>query len=274
MPGAMTAADGTELFVADHPCQQSDAKPARGVVLMHGLGEHSGRYLHVIRFFNQCGWSVRRYDHRGHGRSGGPAGDIPDGEALLRDAKIVIDDYTRQLGTPPILFGHSMGGLFAARYAIASMSPLRGLILSSPALALRMSALQKWMLKVIGGLAPGLAVSNGLRTRYLSHDQAVVDAYEMDPLVHPRISARLMNSMLDAIGFSQSQAGTLAIPTLMVVAGDDHLVDPQGSREFFARLAAGTGELHMYPGFYHEVFNELDTQRLFDDVGAWLRKQQ
>ena len=271
----LQTADGTALFVSDHLIDRSASGQAQrgGLVLMHGLGEHSGRYPHVVRFLNDCGWSVRRYDHRGHGRSGGPVGDVPDGEAMLRDAKLVIDDFTQQLGTPPILFGHSMGGLFAARFAIAGLSPLRGLVLSSPGLALWLSAPQKLILKIIGVLAPGLAVSNGLETRYLSHDQAVIDDYKDDPLVHPKISARLLNGMLDAINFSQSHAAALAIPTLMLIAGDDHLVDPSGSKAFFEKLAPGIGTMHLYPKMYHELFNELDAQILFDDLRTWLSKQ-
>jgi alpha-beta hydrolase superfamily lysophospholipase len=272
---ALQMPDGTGLFVCDHPVDQPFAKPKqkRGLVLMHGLGEHSGRYPHVVRFFNECGWSVRRYDHRGHGRSGGPVGDIPDNEALLRDAKLVIEDFTQQLGTPPLLFGHSMGGLFASRFALAGLAPLRGLILSSPALALWLTETQRWLLKICGAFAPGLAVPNGLETRYLSHDPKVIDAYEHDPLVHPKISARLLNGMIDAIRFSQSYAAALAIPTLIAIAGDDHLVDPAGSKDFFAKLAPGVGEMHYYPSMYHELFNELNAQPLFDDVRAWLARQ-
>ncbi|MGH8806460.1 MAG: lysophospholipase [Noviherbaspirillum sp.] len=241
---------------------------------MHGLGEHCGRYAHIAHFFNDGGWSVRTYDHRGHGRSGGARGDAPDDEAVLRDAKIVVDDFARQFEEPPLLLGHSMGGLFAARFATASLSPLRGLILSSPALAIPMSAAQKLLLKVLGNIAPGLAVPNGLQTRYLSHVQAVVDAYEKDPLVHPKITPRLLHSMLDATNFSHAHASSLAIPTLMLVAGDDHMVDASGSDAFHARLRPGIGTLHRYPDYYHEVFNEVGAARVFDDVRNWLDKQR
>ncbi len=269
----LQVADGTALFVTDSLVEHTGTE-RRGVVLMHGLGEHSGRYPHVVRFFNEAGWSVRTFDHRGHGRSGGKPGDVPDGEALLRDAKIVIDDFARQLGTAPLLFGHSMGGLFAARFATAAMSPLRGVILSSPALALWISAPQKILLKILSAIAPGLAISNGLETRYLSHDPALVTAYENDTLVHPKISARLLNGMFNAINFSHAHAAALAIPTLVLAAGDDHLVDPAGSKAFFAQLPPGIGTMHWYQDFYHEIFNELDAQKVFNDLRAWLIKTQ
>lgn len=262
------AEDGTSLFIADWTVEGSTAKG--GVVMMHGLGEHCGRYAHVARFFNERGWSVRTYDHRGHGRSGGARGDVPDTEAVLRDAKIVVDDFSRQFDAPPLLLGHSMGGLFAARFATGMVSPVRGLILSSPALAIPLSTVQKLLLNSLGAISPGLAVPNGLNPRFVSHDPAVVDAYINDPLVHDKITPRLTRSMLHAVDFAQTHAPKLAIPTLMVVAGDDRLVDASGSDAFFSRLKPGIGTLHRYPDYYHEVFNEVGAARVFKDMNDWL----
>lgn len=265
----LQADDGTALSVRDWPVE---ASPRAGTVLvMHGLGEHGDRYAHVARFFNERGWWVRTYDHRGHGKSGGPRGDVPDSEALLRDAKVVMDDLVRRTGDTPLLLGHSMGGLFAARYATAHLSPLRGLILSSPALALPLSGVQKALLGMLRRLAPGLGVNNGLKTRYLSHDPAVVSAYEKDPLVHSKISSRLLGAMVESVAFAQSHAGSLSLPTLMVVASDDRLVDASGSDAFYSNLAPGVGTIHRYPGFYHEIFNEIEAQRVFDHIDTWLR---
>ncbi len=271
----LAAADGTPLFVRDWLLPAADTRRG-GLVLMHGLGEHCGRHAHVARVFNACGYAVRTYDHRGHGRSGGARGDVPDSAAIVNDAKLVLDDFVRQgdtssaAGTAPLLFGHSMGGLFAARFASARLAPLRGLILSSPALALPLSARQKILLKILGAVAPGLAVPNGLQTRYLSHDPAVERAYVEDPLVHGKISARLLRAMLEAIRFVHAHAAALRIPTLMLVAGDDRLVAASGSRAFFPQLAAGIGQLRVYDDFYHEIFNERGAAQVFDDTRAWL----
>lgn len=266
------ASDGTALFVRDWPLP-GDQDKHDGVIIMHGLGEHCGRYAHVARFFNALGFVVRTYDHRGHGRSGGAHGDVPDSEAILRDARLVINDFTRQLHAPPILLGHSMGGLFAARFATAGLAPLRGLILSSPALALRLSPLQLAMLKVASTLIPGVGIPNGSQNRFLTHDALVVQAYENDALVHPKISARLLNSMLEAMEYAHDYAPHLSIPVLLLVAEDDHLVDPIGSRRFSARLAPAISSTIYYEGFYHEIFNELDATRVFDDVRIWLEQQ-
>lgn len=267
----LTADDGTSLFVTDWPADHENVAK-RGVFVMHGLGEHCGRHAHVARFLNECGWSVRAYDHRGHGLSGGPRGYVPDDEAILRDAKLVFDDFGQKFDTPPLLLGHSMGGLFAARFATGALSPVSGLILSSPALAIPMTGAQKLLLKLLSAIAPSLGVPNGLQTRYLSHDPAVETAYNKDPLVHGKITPCLLNCMLRAAEFSHAYASTLAVPTLLVVAGDDRLVDPSGSDAFFARLKPGIGTIHRYTAYYHEIFNEVGAARVFDDIRTWLNQ--
>lgn len=263
----LSAADGTQLFVADWPIESAAGE---GIVLMHGLGEHCGRYAHVAQFFNDCGYSVRAYDHRGHGRSGGARGDVPGADALMQDAKAAIDDFAQKLSAPPLLLGHSMGGLFAACYAARALSPLGGLILSSPALGIRLSGAQNLLLRILGAVAPGFGIPNGLDSKYLSHRQEVIDAYDSDPLVHPKISARLLRAMLEAIEFTQAHASAHGVQTLLLVAGDDRLVDAAGSAAYFGKLAPGAGKMHTYSGCYHELFNEVEAGRVFDDIRAWL----
>ena len=267
----LAAADGTLLYVSDllAPLAQSRG----GIVIMHGLGEHSGRYRQLAQRLNDLGWSVRCYDHRGHGRSEGARGDVPTGAPMLQDAQIVIDDFNARTGYRPFLLGHSMGGLFAAHFALAGCAPLRGLILSSPALAVPLSGLQKMMLKAMHCVAPWLALPNGLQSRFLSHDTRVVKAYRADPLVHNKISTRLLNAMLASIAFCEQQATKLAVPALLLVAGDDHLVDAEGSKRFFARLPPALATMTVYDDLYHEVFNETDSQRPFNDLAAWLQAQ-
>jgi len=268
-----TASDGTTIFATDWASESSGAENG-GVVIMHGLGEHSGRYLHVARFFVGLGLSVRTYDHRGHGRSGGRRGDVPDNDQVMHDAKLVVDDFSQQFDNPPLLFGHSMGGLFAARFAVEQRAPLRGLILSSPALAIAMSGAQKILLKVLNRCAPGLGVSNGLDRFFLSHDAAIIHAYDTDPLVHGKITSRLLTCMLESIRIALSGASRLRIPTLMVVAGDDHIIDSSGSQVFFNLLAPGFGTMKIYPDLFHEIFNEIEAAQVFNDVRNWMEEQQ
>ncbi len=277
---SLTMQDGTRLHVVDyHPT----AHATGSVLILHGLGEHAGRYRHVAEFFAARAYAVRTYDHRGHGRSDGPRGDVPGNDALLADAHAVMADWRAQPGTPasaPLLLGHSMGGLLAAHMATQlarsmptnapASQPLCGLVLSSPALALPLNVVQKLLLKTLTTVAPGLAVANGLKQRYLSHDPAVIAAYQSDPLVHDRISARLLNAMLAAIAGAQQHASTLTIPVLLLVSGHDRLVDARGSRDFHAQLPAASARLIEYPSLYHELFNEIDAAQVFGDLDGWL----
>ena len=262
--------DGTQLHCADY----FPAMPAHSsIVFMHGLGEHCGRYTHLADYFCTRGFAVRTYDLRGHGKSSGKRGDIPHQDSLLDDAQQVMHDWQASCPTSvtrQLLLGHSMGGLFAAKFALSKMCDLHGLILSAPALAIYMNFVERSLLKVLSSVAPSLTLSNGLKTQYLSHDPKVVASYLTDTLVHDRISARLLNSMLTTMHDVFTHASSLDLPTLLLVAGQDKLVDSTGS----LRFAQASSETHLrlctYENLYHEIFNELDTKAVFDDVGIWL----
>ena len=262
--------DGTQLHCADY----FPARPAHSsIVFMHGLGEHCGRYTHLADYFCTRGFAVRTYDLRGHGKSSGKRGDIPHQDSLLDDAQQVMHDWQASCPTSvtrQLLLGHSMGGLFAAKFALSKMCDLHGLILSAPALAIYMNFVERSLLKVLSSVAPSLTLSNGLKTQYLSHDPTVVASYLADTLVHDRISAQLLNSMLTTMHDVFTHASSLDLPTLLLVAGQDKLVDSTGSLLF----AQASSETHLrlctYENLYHEIFNELDTKAVFDDVGIWL----
>ncbi|MEC5216024.1 alpha-beta hydrolase superfamily lysophospholipase [Actimicrobium sp. GrIS 1.19] len=272
---SVRAHDGTGLFVRDW-LVPADQLTRGGVVMMHGLGEHCGRYGRIAQWFNQNGWSVRAYDHRGHGRSDGRRGDVPEPGSLMRDAEVVIKDFavaqSARWDSAPILFGHSMGGLFAAQLACANLLPLRGLILSSPALALTISPMQSLLLRLMRAIAPGVGVSNGLPEGFLSHDTATVIAYRNDPLIHSKISARLLTAMLAAVDYSQLRAAEIRCPTLLLVAGDDRLVDARGSTAFFDQLDPAEATMHLFPAMYHEIFNEVDREKVYGNLGQWMSR--
>ncbi|MDP9109689.1 MAG: lysophospholipase [Pseudomonadota bacterium] len=263
--------DGISLYQHDWPAPLG-APVQGGVVLMHGLGEHGARYAHVAAFFNALGWSVRAYDHRGHGRSGGARGDVPNMHALLDDAQLVIADFCGsdpRWSGPPLLFGHSMGGLFAARLACQTGIALRGLILSAPVMALTLTPVQALLARLMRRIAPGFGVSNGLNADFLSHDAALVKAYRADPYGQGRISARLLDAMQQTIKAVQLSGHAPGCPTLLLLPGDDRLVDTSGSEQFLTRVGTQHITVHRYPGLYHELFNEVDQQRVFDDLAAW-----
>lgn len=192
MPAASTlstyvASDGDNVAIQDWPLEQG--RSLRGVViLVHGLGEHAGRYEHVAHRLNDWGFAVRGYDQYGHGESGGPRGGLPSDNRLLDDLADIVDSTRSRMekSTPLILLGHSMGGLVAARFVSLEMRPVQGLVLSSPALDPGLSPLQRLLLAVVPRVAPNLRVGNGLDSNLISHDAATVKAYQNDRLVHDR----------------------------------------------------------------------------------------
>lgn len=260
--------DGTVLSGLCWRAQQA----TREAVLVHGLGEHAGRYAQLARFLVERGCTVHAWDHRGHGRSQGPRGGLRQGGDLIDDLGAVVDACS---AAPVLLFGHSMGGLVALQFALRHPVRVDALVLSSPALAPGLNPVQKMLLAVMSSIAPDVALSNGLDPAKISHDADVVRAYRADPLVHDRITARLGRFIVEASRDALDRAGALAVPTLLLYAGDDRLVDPQGSRDFARRAPQSLLAVREYPGLWHEIFNERPAQRaaVYDDLGAWLRPE-
>lgn len=270
----LIASEGDNLVMQDWPIDPSVA--LRGVVIVvHGLGEHAGRYDHVAQRLNQWGFAVRGYDQCGHGESGGPLGSLPTDTRLLDDLADIIDS-TRdrmQRGTPLILLGHSMGGLVAGRFVSLGIRPVDGLIMSSPALNAGMNAFQKFLVSVLPRIAPNLRVGNGLNPQFLSHDPSVVAAYLGDRLVHDRISARLARFIATAGPQTIALASQWKVPTLLMYAGDDRLLNPQGSRDFAAVAPKAVVTSVCFESLYHEIFNELDASEVFATLQRWLAQR-
>jgi alpha-beta hydrolase superfamily lysophospholipase len=265
------ASDGDNVVIQDWPLESGVA--LRGVVIIvHGLGEHAGRYDHVARQLNSWGFAVRGYDQCGHGESGGLPGSLPTDTRLLDDLADIVDSTRSRMdkATPLIVLGHSMGGLVAARFASLRLRPLDGLVLSSPALDPGLSGFQKLLVAGLPNLVPNLRVGNGLDASFISHDPKVVAAYLADRLVHDRISARLARFIATAGPATVAQAGQWTIPTLLMYAGEDRLVKPQGSRDFAAAAPQNALTTVCFEGLYHEIFNELDARPVFDTLREWL----
>ena len=254
-----TASDGDNLAVQDWPLPD-DLAPRGVVLLVHGLGEHAGRYEHVARRLNEWGFAVRGYDHYGHGESNGVRGALPQASTRQRMAP----------GTPLIVLGHSMGGLVAACYAAQGTPPIQGLVLSSPALDPGLNAVQKLLLSFLPKIAPNLTVGNGLDADFISHDPEVVKAYRADPRVHDRISGRLALFIADGGAWVLQRAAEWKLPTLLMYAGADRLVDPSGSRRFAAAAPREVVETHCFDQLFHEIFNELEAEPVFDTLKRWL----
>ena len=275
METTLTSFDGLALHWREWPCPD-----ARGsVLIVHGLGEHCGRYAHVAAQLNAWGWRVVAYDQRGHGRSEGARGRIAGDDALLRDLAQVIDGARRAHPGPFVLLGHSMGGLIAARFVAEGLQPrpapwhrsIDALVLSSPALDLGMGAAQKALLALLGPLAPNLAVGNGLKPEWLSRDAAVVQAYRDDPRVHDRITPRLAQFIVDAGTLVQQRAAQWTVPTLLLYAGADRCVAPAGSATFAAAVPDGLVTAREWPTLFHEIFNEPERDEVLSVMVDWLQ---
>lgn len=267
--------DGYTLSVQDWPLP-SHLQPRATVLLVHGLGEHCGRYNTVAQRLLQAGFAVRGYDHVGHGLSGGRRGDLPHPDALLQDLGLVID-ATRGLPgratLPLILLGHSMGGLVVACAVARQMRPVEAVVMSSPALAASINPFQKLLLATLPHWFPHLCVDNGLDASQVARSPAVVQAYLQDPLVHRKISAGLAQWIFAEGAKTVAQAAAWRTPSLLLYAGSDRLVDPQGSARFAAQAPAAWVQAHVFEAMYHEIFNDPQAQEVFDVLLPWLTKR-
>ncbi|WP_077038164.1 alpha/beta hydrolase [Pelomonas sp. KK5] len=259
---------------------------ARGTVLIvHGLGEHIGRYEAVAQKLNGWGWHVVGHDQRGHGASAGARGDVPCDERLQEDLALVIDELRRdpQLGAGPlVLLGHSMGGLVAARFVAGGLTantagqlpawfrPVDALMLSSPALDPGLSAFQRLQLALGKALAPHLGVGNGLKPAWISRSAEVVRAYQADPLVHDRITPTTARMIVDGGEIVLQHARDWVVPTLLMWAGSDRCVAPSGSADFAEEAPAAMLRAHCFEDMYHEIFNEPEREQVFSRLQAWL----
>lgn len=268
-----TAVDGEQLMLQEWPLPPQLAQ--RGTVLLvHGLGEHAGRFDALARRLNDWGFAVRGYDQYGHGESAGVRGGLPSDTRLLDDLADIVDSTRHRMapGTPLLLLGHSLGGLVAAHMVALQMCPVDGLILSSPAFNAGLTRFQQGLVAVLPALLPNLRVGNGLQPDYLSHDPAVVAAYRADPQVHDRISARLARFIARSGPAVLAAAPRWQVPTLLLYAGDDHLVNPQGSRDFAAAAPAAVVQSQCFAALYHEIFNEPDAAAVFAALHAWIAR--
>lgn len=267
----ITTPHGATLALRDWPLPEG-ATPRALVLIVHGLGEHSGRYEAVAQQLNSWGFAVRAFDLGGHGRSSGEPGSLADDNRLLDDLALVMDRSRALLapGVRLVLLGHSLGGLIAARFVSLKLRPVDALVLSSPALDPGLNAFQKLLLATLPKIAPNLRVGNGLDANYLSHDPAVVAAYRADPLVHDRISARLALFIAQAGAQTRALAAQWTVPTLLLYAGQDRLVNPQGSRAFAKQAPADVVTSQCFEDLYHEIFNEQDAAPVFAALQQWL----
>jgi len=250
------------------------AGEARGVVcLVHGIGEHVGRYPHVAAALNQAGFAVIGLDLRGHGRSEGPRGFTPSYDAYLDDMDLLLGEArSRYPGGRIVLYGHSLGGLLVLYYPIRRKAAVSGVVASSPQLrlAFKPPAWKTTMGRLMFNVWPGFIMPSGLEQAALSRDPEVVRAYAADPLVHDRVSARLGIGLIDIGQWLLDHASEFSLPLLVYNGSQDRLVSADAVREFAAKVP-GNCTLKIWDGLYHETHNEPEKAEVLGFLVQWIK---
>jgi len=244
------------------------------VYLLHGTGEHAARYQEFALSLANDGWLVGAHDHPGHGSSRGKRGLIDPPGSLATQAAIQIQTFARETNTTPVVFGHSLGGVLAMELALIHKLPTRGLILSAPAFVPITRWTDQVKLKLLTLLAPRLCLDLGYNASRLTHDEKIRKIAESDSLIHGYKSATLINWLFESGARSMAAAGQLNVPLLLLIAGDDHVVESDSIRAFSKQVPTKLVTVQEYDGLYHELLNETPEQRslITNHVHQWLNK--
>lgn len=234
-------------------------RPKVNVVIVHGLGEHSGRYSNIIEACDGKGISFFAIDHRGHGRSNGDRGHTNSFMDYIIDLKIFVNMIRKNHpDTPLLMLGHGLGGTIACKYALTYQNDLAGLILSSPGFipTINVPVLRSKCADLLSALTPSLSISYGIDPAELTHDEASIAGFADDPLVHTTITPRFYTEYLEGASFCLDHARQLRLPLLIVHGGEDRFCDPKGSQLVYDRADAEDKKIAIIPGLFHETMNE------------------
>jgi len=253
---------------------EPEGKAKAVVALVHGHGEHVGRYEKVASALTSAGYALAGYDSRGHGKSTGLRGHIPAYDALMDDIGAFISALGEKYsGQPVFLYGHSMGGNQVINYALRRHPKVAGVIATGP--WLKLSFEPPWikvaLARIMNSIFPTLTQSSGLDTTGLSHDAQVVRLYDNDPLGHDKMSARLFVSMYESGLWALDHAAELSLPLLLMHGGADPITSAAASRQF-ASQAGNKVTLSIWDGWYHEIHNEPEQAKVFKVMIDWLDK--
>jgi alpha-beta hydrolase superfamily lysophospholipase len=265
------AFDGLKLYFQ---CWQTDQDQKGIICLVHGLGEHSGRYTHWAGLLNQAGYSVLTYDLRGHGKSEGQRGHIFSFNEFIEDSDLLLEEARERYPKVPLfLYGHSLGAIIIWYYVLRKKPQIEGVILSALDYknALEEQKVKVLMAKMLGSLAPKISLSSGLDPLTISRDPEVVSLYINDPLVHKQLSLGFSKSSLNAIAWANHHTSEWTLPVLVMHGEEDRLGYVEGSREFASKVKCDC-DLKIWPGLFHEVHNEPEKEEVFEYLRNWLDK--
>ena len=261
----LAAVDGLQLF-----CRKWE--PGEGaiatIIIVHGLGEHAGRYVHVGKHFAETGFRTVAFDQRGHGRSGGRRVYVDRYEELAGDVEFIVNHFRQG---PTFLFGHSFGGQVVLWTAQHSQLNVSGLIFSAPWLAVVFQPPQ-WKIsaaKLLNGPFPAFRFPTSINWEKLSHDQAELDSLDDLDLVHGFVTVRLY---LRAVEAATEILGvrSMNFPIMYAQGDEDAVTSMQVAHDYFVRLEAPSKFLKIYPGLRHELHNETAREQVLADYVQWM----
>ena len=268
--GFFTGVRGADIY---YQCWLPEDEPRAVLLIVHGLAEHSGRYMNVVNHFVPLGYAVYGIDHLGHGKSDGTRVYVKRFNDFIDTLSVYVDMVRKwQPGKPSFLLGHSMGALIGALFLLDHQAELAGAILSGPSVKVpsNTSPIAISMVELLSTLLPRVGLLQ-LEAEGVSRDPVVVHAYVSDPLVHTRkTTARLTHEVLKAMQRITAEASKITLPVLIVQGSADRLVDPDGARMLHDTVGSVDKRIKIYDGLYHEVFNEPEHDQVLGDVEAWL----
>jgi alpha-beta hydrolase superfamily lysophospholipase len=249
------------------------AAPRGALIVVHGLGDHAGRYDEFSAYIAARGIATFALDLRGHGRSGGRRGHVARFEIFLDDIDRVRRHVEqRHSGVPLFILGQSMGGLIVLRYLQEYEPPPQGAVICSPWLA-TMLPVPRWKLllaPLLAKLAPAFPFRHGIEPERLTRDPALVAAYRADPLVQDRITPATFRGVTRAMRLVRERRDRLRCPLLLLLSGDDRVVDTPTTAAFATGLDGPDVTTELFPGHYHELLNEPDRYATYARIGEWL----
>ena len=249
------------------------ARPKAAVLIVHGLGEHCRRYDPIAETFCARDVAMLGYDQRGHGRTDGKRGHIPSMELAMQDIQHFLEETrSRFPELPCFLYGHSLGGMMVLNFALQNHPDLTGVISTSPGLApgTPVPPFKLMIANLLYSLFPDLTMANGLDVTNLSHNKAVVEAYQKDPLVHPLISARLGLDLINTGRWVEEHGEDFTLPLLLMQGTADHLVSVDATRRFAARVPRELITYREWEGLYHETHNEPQRAEVLGTILDWI----
>lgn len=268
----MTSEDGLKLYAQ---AWEPEGKSKAVVCLIHGLGEHSGRYAHLGDFLMGHRYALLSFDLQGHGKSEGQRGHIKSIGLFKNDISLLLEQAgQRHPGLPIFLYGHSLGGTLVLDYPYSTSVKLAGVIATGPLLRTAFEP-PGWKItlgRLMRSLIPTFSMSNEIERPALSRDPQVVQAYNADPLVHDRLSARLGIDMLESGSALLERAAEFPLPLLLMHGGADRITSTEASREF-AEKAGERCTLKIWDDFYHEIHNEPEQDQVFRFLLDWMERQ-